>query len=243
MILGLIPSRLNSRRLKKKPLLKIDGLPIIVHTLKRAQLSKKLDKVMVCTDSKEILKLVKDHGGEAVITSKKHRNGTERIQEVAKKYKAKLIVDIQGDEPLIDPKDIDKVINFHLQNKKFDIVLPHMKTKYSESNSVVKMAISRNNVIYFSREKIPYNYKKKKNFNYFKDLSIVSFTPKALSSFCNAKFGELERIEGIELMRALENGLKIGTFYIKGSAFSVDIKEDLFRAIDLMPRDKIRRHY
>jgi 3-deoxy-manno-octulosonate cytidylyltransferase (CMP-KDO synthetase) len=79
MILGLIPSRLGSTRLKKKPLLEINGLPIIIHTLKRAELSKRLTKIIVCTDSKEIMDMVKKHGGDCVITSKKHINGTERI--------------------------------------------------------------------------------------------------------------------------------------------------------------------
>ena len=134
MILGLIPSRLNSSRLKEKPLLEIDGLPIIIHTLKRALLSKKLDKVIVCTDHKKIFDEVKKHGGEAMITSSKHKNGTERIAEVSKKFKSKLVVDIQGDEPLIDPSDIDKVIDFHLKNTNFDIVVPSMLTKNPERN-------------------------------------------------------------------------------------------------------------
>ena len=115
MILGLIPSRLNSSRLKEKPLLEIDGLPIIIHTLKRALLSNKLDEVIVCTDHKKIYDIVKYHGGNAMITSSKHVNGTERIAEVSKKFKAKLVVDIQGDEPLVDPRDIDRVIDFHLK--------------------------------------------------------------------------------------------------------------------------------
>ena len=93
MILGLIPSRLNSSRLKKKALLKIEGLPIVVHTLKRAQLSKKLTKLIVCTDSKEIMNVVKHYGGECYMTSNKHKNGTERINEVAKKFNSKLIID------------------------------------------------------------------------------------------------------------------------------------------------------
>ena len=84
MILGLIPSRLNSSRLKEKPLLEIDGLPIIIHTLKRALLSNKLDEVIVCTDHKKIYDIVKYHGGNAMITSSKHVNGTERIAEVSK---------------------------------------------------------------------------------------------------------------------------------------------------------------
>ena len=144
MILGLIPSRLNSSRLKEKPLLKIDGLPIIVHTLKRALLSKKINKVIVCTDDKKIYDVVRDFGGEAIITSKKHKNGTERIAEVAKKFKPKLVIDIQGDEPLVDPKDIDKVINFHLKNKQFDIIVPSMITKKPERKNIVKVIFDRN---------------------------------------------------------------------------------------------------
>ena len=115
MIIGLIPSRLKSSRLVQKPLLDIDGLPLIIHTLKRAQLCKTLNKVIVCTDSEKILSLVRAHSGEAILTKKSHQNGTERIAEVAKKFKAKLVVDIQGDEPLIQPKH-NKVVQFHLKN-------------------------------------------------------------------------------------------------------------------------------
>ena len=79
MILGLIPSRLNSKRLKEKPLLLIDQLPIIVHAYKRAKLAKKLDEVIVCTDNQKIVETIKKHGGVALLTSKKHKNGTERI--------------------------------------------------------------------------------------------------------------------------------------------------------------------
>ena len=116
MILGLIPSRLNSKRLNKKPLLIIDGLPIIVHTFKRALMSKKLDDVVVCCDDEKIRDVVIKNGGKAVLTSKKHKNGTERIFEYAKKIKPKFVVDIQGDEPFVDPKDIDRVIDFHKKN-------------------------------------------------------------------------------------------------------------------------------
>ena len=162
MIIGLIPSRLKSKRLKRKPLLEIENLPIIVHTFKRAKLSKKIDKLIVCTDSKEIQNVVKSHGGECVITSKKHKNGTERINEVAKKLKAKLIVDIQGDEPLLDPKHIDKVINFHLQKPHFDIVLPTLKFKDPDQKNIVKVVSdTKNNVLYLSRSIIPYPFKKK----------------------------------------------------------------------------------
>ena len=244
MIIGLIPSRLSSKRLKEKPLIKIDGLPIIVHSFKRSKLSKRLDDVIVCTDHKKIINVVHEHGGKAVMTSKKHKNGTERIYEIAKKIKsAELIIDIQGDQPLIYPKAIDKTVDFHKKNKHFDIVLGSMPIiEIPENKSLVKNVFSGNKIIYFSREKTPYDYNKKK-IKYYKNLSIVSFKPEALKKFCESKMTKLEKIEGIELMRAVEVGLNIGTFIIKGSDFAVDVKIDLFKAISIMPSDKIRKLY
>ena len=242
MIIGLIPSRLNSKRLKEKPLLKIDGLPIIVHSFKRAKLAKKLDKVIVCTDHKKIVDVVKNNG-VAVLTSKKHRNGTERIYEVAKKMKkATFILDIQGDQPLISPRAIDLTVEFHKKNKHFDIVLPSMPIKNQEDNkSLVKTIFSdEGKIIYFSREKVPYNYMSSK-VTYYKNLSIISFKPKALEKFFKSKMGKLEKIESIELMRALEIGLNIGTFIINGSDFAVDVNADLLKAINVMPYDKFRK--
>jgi len=243
MIIGLIPSRLNSKRLKKKPLLEINNLPIIVHTFKRASLAKKLDKLIVCTDSKEIRDVVKKHGGESLLTSKKHKNGTERIYEVAKKLKPKLIIDIQGDEPLLNPKHIDQVINFHLKNYNFDIILPTLKFKYPETKNVVKVVSNnKNKVLYLSRSTIPFSYKSKPKY-YNKHLSIISFKPKALKEYCKSKETYLEKIEGVELLRALENDLSIGTFSLKSNTFSVDIKEDYLRAIEFFKKDKHRNAY
>ncbi len=243
MIIGLIPSRLNSKRLKKKPLLEINNLPIIVHTFKRASLSKKLDKLIVCTDSKEIRNVVKKNGGNCLITSKKHKNGTERINEVAKKFKSKLIIDIQGDEPLLDPNHIDKVIDFHLKNYEFDIVLPTLKFKNPDQKNIVKVvANNKKKVLYLSRSVIPFNFKKKPKF-YNKHLSIISFKPSALKRYCEFKESYLEKIEGIELLRAIENNLSIGTFSMNSNTFSVDIKEDYLKAIQAFKKDKYKNAY
>jgi len=244
MILGLIPSRLNSKRLKHKPLLIIDGLPIIVHTFKRAMLSKKLDRVIVCCDDKKIFDVVKKHGGEAMLTSKKHKNGTERIFEIAKKFKPKYVVDVQGDEPFVDPKDIDKVIDFHKKKPVFDIVVPSMLADHNVlSRNLVKVVFSDNGkILYFSRALVPFDYNDVKNL-YYRDLSIVSFKYDALKKYNNFKQGKIEKIEGIELIRAIENNLNLGTFKATNSGFAVDVNQDLMKAIDLMPTDKIRKLY
>ena len=243
MIIGLIPSRLNSTRLKNKPLLEIDGLPIIVHTLKRSQLSKKLDKVIVCTDSEKIAEVVRKHGGESLMTSKDHKNGTERIAEVSGKFKCELVVDIQGDEPLVSPKDIDAVIDFHKNNKHFDAVVPCVVTDNPDSRHVIKVIkTKKNKILYFSRSKIPFVYTSPPNF-YLKDLSIISFKPEKLKEFSKLKQSELEITEGIELLRALENDFNLGTLLLEGKPFSVDVNEDLMKAIDIMPNDPIRKLY
>ena len=125
-VIGLIPSRLNSTRLLSKALLMIDDLPLIVHTMKRAQLAEVLDEVYVCTDSDKIAQAVEQHGGKFIMTSSEHVNGTERIAEAARDMKANYIVDIQGDEPLIDPFHIDTVVREHSKHPDWDILIPSL---------------------------------------------------------------------------------------------------------------------
>ena len=244
-VIGLIPTRLSSTRLPKKPLIRINGLPLIIHTYRRAKLSKKLDELIICCDDKKILNLAKKYNAKAILTSKRHKNGTERVFEAYNKIKKKydLIVDIQGDEPLISPTQIDNVINYHFKNLKTDVILPSLKLKNISSYNIVKVISDINhNVLYLSRSKVPHNFNKNSNF-YLKHLSIISFLPHALRKFSKNKQTRLEKIEGIELMRALEIGLKVKTIILKGNSFSVDIKEDLKKAKKFMKKDKLFKFY
>ena len=116
-ILALIPTRLNSRRLPAKALLPINNLPLIIHVYRRTILSKKINEAYICCDDKTIFNIAKKFGAKAIMTSKHHINGTERICEAFKKIKDnkkyQFVIDVQGDEPLLSPNHIDKVINFH----------------------------------------------------------------------------------------------------------------------------------
>ena len=144
----------------------------------------------------------------------------------------------------VDPKDIDKVIDFHIKNQNFDIVVPSMISKTNpKSKHLVKVIFNKSGkILYFSRALIPFNFRNNKAI-YYKDLSIVSFLPKALKTFANSKMTYLEKIEGIELLRALEINLNLGTFISKGTSFSVDVNDDLLKAIDIMPNNPIRKKY
>jgi len=244
-VLGLIPSRMGSRRLPAKALLPISGLPLVVHTYRRANLSKLIDKILICTDSKQIVSIAKKYKLKAILTSPYHLNGTERIAEafVKEKKKYDFILDIQGDEPLISPYHIDEVIKYHKKNNDADIILPTLKLKFPDNPSIVKVVTNKKNeVLYLSRSKIPYEAKSKCKF-FLKHLSIISFKPEALIKFAKSKPSALEKTEDVELLRALEIGLKIKTLNLKGDSFSVDVAEDYRRAKDQMSKDKFFKLY
>ena len=155
--IGLIPTRMGSTRLPAKPLLEISNIPLIIHTYKRALLSKKLDDVYICCDDKKIVEVAKKFKAKYILTSKHHNNGTERITEAYIKLKKKydLILDIQGDEPLISPYHIDEVITAHQKNDKYDILLPTLKLslikpapdKFNEFPSVTALPTLKDDVM------------------------------------------------------------------------------------------------
>lgn len=244
MIIGLIPARLASKRLPNKPLKKLDGESIIGHVLKRALKSKKLDKIVVCADDKRIAAEVSRYGQETLMTSKNIKNGTERIATYLKKNhlvnnNLKLVVDIQCDEVFLNPKYLDKIINFHLKNlNKFDVVIPHSITNEKNNKNYVKIiSDSKNNVLYMSRADSPLNFRSK--FRGFKrHLDFITFRPKFLNKFKKLKKRYLENYEGIELLRVLENGYKIGTLKMNEDSFSLNTIQDFIKAKKLIKKNK-----
>ena len=196
-VLGLIPTRLGSTRLPSKPLLEINNIPLIIHTYKRAKMAKLLDEVIICCDDKKIIKVADKFNSKSMLTSKKSKNGTERIYEAYKKLNKKydLIIDIQGD-----------------------------------------------NVLFLSRSKLPLEFRSNNKF-YKKHLSIISFKPDALKKFNTFKKTPLEKSEDVELLRALEIGLKIKTVVLKGDSFSVDVFDDYKKAKEKFKKDKFLKKY
>ena len=244
-VVGLIPTRLNSSRLPQKALLMIHKIPLVVHTYKRAKMSKKLDDLYICCDDMKIFNIVKKYKAKAIMTSKHHKNGTERINEAYKKLNVRydLVVDIQGDEPLISPFHIDQVVKYHTKNIQSDIVLPNLKIKVKNNTNIVKVVKDiKNNVLYLSRGNVPFEFKNRVDW-FNKHLSIVSFKPEALEKFSLSKKTPLEKAEDIELLRALEIGLKIKTLNLKGDSFSVDVPEDFEKASEVMTKDKFFKLY
>ena len=228
MIIGLIPARLKSKRLKEKLLLRIQNKPLIVHTYENALRSKKINSLFVCTDSLRIFNVIKKKTSNVIMTSTRFKNGTDRIASVAKNINCKLVIDIQGDEVFVDPKSIDQIINFHIQNYKADIVIGSCKTKRIKDKSIVKLVFNKKGEVNdMTREDNFCKFDKK---NLYKQVDIISFKPDKLQKFSALRQTKNEIKRKIELMRALDNKFTIKTVVVKTDSFSVNTKSDYEKA-------------
>lgn len=229
---GLIPARLGSSRLNGKALKLLHGLPMVIHVAKRARLARNLDRVLICTDSEKILQASIKYGIEACVTSSDCKNGTERIIHAKRLLQIPdedIIIDIQGDEPLVSPDTIDDVITASKQVLgNYDIVLPHQLDALENKKNIVKVVASGDRVLYLTRSDTPFPFVEDRLLK--KHLSVIGFSGASLERFSRLDEGELEKIEGVELLRALEGGMNIYTFPQQVHSFSVDIQEDFERA-------------
>ena len=203
---GLIPCRLHSSRLPNKPLKVIKGLPMFAHVYFRSKLSD-LNEVYICTDSNEIKEISKSLGINYLMTSKNHRNGTERCAEATKKLDLNsndIVIDIQGDEPMVNPDHIDTLIKEFI-NKDCEIMVPYLNCEEINNPNIVKiLSTVENKILYMSRSDIPNFFHKNEPLK--KHLSIIAFTQKSIIEFCSKKPSKYEKMEGIELLRAIEMG-------------------------------------
>jgi len=225
-IIGIIPARYASSRLPGKPLKDICGLPMIIHVLKRAQMSKILDELYVATDDLRIYNVVEKYGGKAIMTDIKHSNATERVYEISQKIQGDLYIIINGDEPLLTPKHIDILIDKSMQlNANIAMLYNDFYKKNSPSDQKV-VVNKKEEIIYISRSDIPYGYKegvKKMHKAYF----IVSFVKDFLDTYMTLENTPLSTTESNEFTKVLEHGYKIQGVKVSSSAISVDTQEDL----------------
>lgn len=227
--LGVIPSRYASTRLEGKPLKDICGHTMIEWVYKRAKLSK-LDEVVVATDDMRIYEEVERFGGKVVLTSKEHENGTSRIAEVCEKYgDYDVIINIQGDEPLIEPEMINSLIDSF---KDETIAMSTLKYKIDsmeeiENPNYVKVITDkRGYAIYFSRSIIPYPRKLDIQ-NYYKHVGIYGYKREFVIEYAKMESTPLELSESLEQLRALENGYRIKVIETPYKIIGVDTQEEL----------------
>lgn len=243
-VIAIIPARLGSTRLPAKPLMDIVGKPLIIRTCECVMKSDYIKETYVATDSLEIKNICEQYEIKALMTSVDAKSGTDRIYEAVNKYKLKAdyILNVQGDEPLINPKDIDDLIlGFTNSNSDAATLVTEIKTVEELFNpNVVKVVFNNvNDAIYFSRSVIPFvrdsgkeNIFKKNKF--YKHIGIYLFKNETLEYFVNEKQSKLELSEKLEQLRLIENGKKIYCHEIFSEIQGVDTAEDL---------EKVRKIY
>lgn len=238
-VVGIIPARYGSTRFPGKPLAIINGKPMIQRVYEQAMKSK-LDAVYVATDDVRIADAVMDFGGEYIMTSPNHRSGTDRCREaidsLENQYDA--VVNIQGDEPFVEPKQIDLLIEMILRD---DTVLASLAKPISEADelfspNVVKVVMDKDGkALYFSRNPIPYmrNVVNKDWMNkgfFYKHIGIYAYKTEALLQIAEMQPSALELSESLEQLRWIENGMSIRMAVTNAETISIDAPEDLEKA-------------
>lgn len=238
-VIGVIPARYGSTRLKAKALALINGKQMIQHVYERCLKTKLLSEVLVATDDKRIFEAVINFGGNAVMTSKAHNSGTDRIGEAVKNIKCDIVVNIQGDEPMINPVNIDKTIEPLMNNNNINVSTLCFKIKDKKeitNPNVVKVIKDINdNAVYFSRSVIPFNRNSSK-VTYYKHIGLYVYRRDYLLKLVKMKPSNLELAEKLEQLRILENGEKIKVIEVKTDSQSVDTPEDLKKVRKLIKR-------
>lgn len=240
---ALIPSRLQSSRLPCKALADIHGLPMIVHVYRRCLLSQYLDGVYVATDSEEIRDVVEGHGGRALMTSDTHETGTDRIAEAARNLNAEIVVNVQGDEALVNPDHIDSAVSVLHDNPSINVAILVNPFSKRNSPSDIKVVLNeKDEVMYFSRADIPSDARTP-NPPMLKAYHIVPFRREFLLDYSSWDKGALECIEYNEYLRILERGHRIRAVRVESDAISVDTPEDLAYVRAKMANDPIFQQY
>lgn len=242
-VIGMIPARLESSRLPEKALVDIAGLPMVVHTAKRAQLAKHLDAVYLATDSERIRRVAEQYGINVIMTGSHHPTGTDRLAEATGRVESDIIVNIQGDEPLANPDHIDAIAGALLDDDSINVALGATEYTRKNSPSDIKAVLDlAGNVLYCSRDDLPSAARTPVD-TMLKLCFIVALRTPFLLRFAAWPPTPLERIEYNEYLRILEHSEKIRAVRVPGAAISVDTPNDLAIVRELMSKDTLRAKY
>lgn len=240
--IGIIPARYNSTRFPGKPLALIGGKPMIQKVYEN--ISNALENIWVATDSEQIFTTVENFGGKVIMTSDMHQSGTDRCAEAARIIKSEkfdVIINIQGDEPFVQPNQIELLKSCFKESTEIATLIKHVETEEELFNpNRPKVVIdNENNALYFSRSPIPFYRGKEKSEwlsenKYWVHIGMYAYKADVLQKITNLKQGKLELAESLEQLRWLENGFKIKTAVSDYQSIGIDTHEDLEYALQLI---------
>ena len=234
--IAVIPARYASSRLPGKPLVDIAGQTMIERVYRRAEQASTVDQVLVATDDERIFAVVRAFGGEVVMTSPDHPSGTDRIAEAVRGLDAEIVVNVQGDEPLLDPAEIDAVVQPLREDAALMMTTLATPLLDPSDPNVVKVVFDRmGRALYFSRCPIPYH--RSGAGNHYKHIGLYGYRKEFLLRYAALAPTPLEQAEALEQLRALEHGCAIHVAVTEHDAVSVDTPEDLERVRRLFAPD------
>jgi 3-deoxy-manno-octulosonate cytidylyltransferase (CMP-KDO synthetase) len=244
---GIIPARYASTRFEGKVLADLGGKPVIQHVYERAKQAKLLDDLIVACDDERVKEAVLKFGAKAVMTSADQPTGTDRLTEVANPLDVKIVVNIQGDEPFVQPTMIDQIVLELLHNEKAGMatVIKRLEDEKELCDpNVVKVVVDKDGyALYFSRNFIPFVRDREPGAKpiletaiFYKHIGLYGYTKDFLFTFKNLPKSRLEEAEKLEQLRALEHGYRIKTLVTKFDTVGIDTPEDLERAKELLGR-------
>ena len=246
-IVAVIPARMASSRLPGKPLAEIAGLPMIEHVRRRAELCRCIDHVVVATCDQEIYDLVRSYDGEVIMTSGRHERCTDRVAEAIENQDADIVVNVQGDEPLLIPDHLDALVQPLLNDNSLECsnLIAEIPQEMASNPNLVKVVFdNERRALYFSREAIP---SRKKSgsipIRFFRQLGIIAFRRPFLERFLALPPTPLETIESCDMMRAVEHGIEVRIIEVDFQKFGVDTIEDLEVANLAMASDPLVKSY
>ena len=242
-VIGMIPARLQSSRLPEKALVDILGMPMVIHTCKRSQLAKTLDDVYLVTDSEIIKKTAESYNIKVIMTESHHKTGSDRLAEACQYVDCDIVVNIQGDEPLVNPEHIDAIVEPLLSNSSLQVAIG--VTPYTKKNSFsdIKAVLDLDgNIMYCSRTDLPSDARTPVK-DMLKMCFIVPFRKDFLLQYASWVPTPLESIEYNEYLRILEHGVRIRGVQVKDAKISVDTAEDLEEVRELMVYDNVKDQY
>ena len=241
--IGVIPARYGSTRFEGKVLKDLCGKPVIQHVYERAKKARLLDDLVIAADDDRIIRVVESFGGKAVFTSKSHSTGTDRLTEVVNAMDVRIVVNIQGDEPLINPLAIDDLVQAMRNDPDLMMATVVKKSNSPEefkSSDVVKAILNQENfALYFSRSPIPtFLVPGRDGAWFYKHIGIYAYHKDFLFTFKKLPASFLEQNERLEQLRALEHGYRIKAIETKFETVGVDTPEDLALARELLEKQQ-----
>ncbi len=247
-IVAIIPSRMAATRFPGKPLVPILGLPMIEHVRRRISLSSLLDDVIVATCDIEIKDIVESYGGKVIMTANTYERCTDRVAEASTSVDADVVINVQGDEPLVIPEMMDDVAKPLLDDDELpcvNLVTSIVNQVEFENPNAPKVVTNKfSDILYISREPIPSQKKAATDdFQRWKQLGIIAFRTDFLQEFTQLEPTPLEKVESVDMLRAVENGYRVRVVETKHRMIGVDVPNDIKLVEDVLRTDPLVNKY